>query len=161
MRKGLIALALLGVVFIALMLLAPSSPGEGEPPRWTETLGRLLGGFAPRVRSLEGGTEIAVEANAQRSLDVPAAPGRDMRLLTLRHVGGGPALVTFLCRPTPAASCDRAEDLACLGLPLDPACTEQIKTRDPAEEISFTVGPGGGSLVVRSGGAAVRLQVAS
>ena len=54
MRKGLIALALFGVLFVALMFLAPRPRGGDDPPGWTRALGWVLGGWAPRVRDLGG-----------------------------------------------------------------------------------------------------------
>lgn len=161
MRKGLIALALFGGLFVALMVFAPRPQAGDAPPRWTEALGRLLGGFAPRVRSLDGKTAFTLAAGDVLGAEVPAASGKDLRLLTLRHREGGAALVTFVCRPTPAEeSCEGEEEEACLGLPLHPACGAQIDKGDGGEEISFTVGPGGGRITIAAGGTALRVEVA-
>ncbi|MDO5371487.1 hypothetical protein [Paracoccus sp. (in: a-proteobacteria)] len=160
MRKGLIALALFGGLFVALMVLAPRPQGGDAPPRWTEALGRLLGGFAPRVRSLDGETAFTLAPGAVLDAEVPAAPGKDLRLLTLRHGEGGAALVTFACRPIPAdETCDGEEEEACLGLPLHPACEAQIDKGDRGKEISFTVGPGGGRIAIAAGETALRVEV--
>lgn len=159
MRKGLIALALFGLLFMALMLFAPRPQGGDDPPRWTEALGRLLGGWAPRVRDLGGETAFALATGEIREAEVPAAPGKGLRLLTLRHQDGGAALVTFVCRPTPAKECDPPEAEACLGMPLNPACGPQVEKGDQGKEISFTVGPGGGRITVAAQ-LALRFQVA-
>lgn len=160
MRKGLIALALFGLLFVALMVLAPRPQGGDAPPRWTQTLGRLLGGFAPRVRSLGGQTAVALAAGAVHEAEVPAAPGKDLRLLTLRHGEGGTARVAFVCSPVPAdETCEGEEELACLGLPLHPACEAQIDKGDRGEEISFTVGPGGGRITIAAGETGLRVEV--
>ncbi len=158
MRKGLIALALFGVLFVALMFLAPRPRGGDDPPGWTRALGWVLGGWAPRVRDLGGETAFAQAAGEARVAEIPPAPGQDLRLLTLRHQDGGAALVTFVCRPTPARQCDPPEAVACLGLPLHPACEPQIEKGDQGDEISFTVGPGGGRLTIEAQ-TALRFQV--
>lgn len=161
MRKGLIALGLLGLLFLGLMLFAPGGGDSRTPPDWTRMLGRVLGGFAPRLRSLEGQTQLALAPGAARGLAVPAAPGQKLRLLTLRHLEGGPVLATFTCRPTAEAACDPPEATACLGQPLDPgACREQAEKRDPGQELSFTLGPGGGQLALKAGPSAARVGVA-
>lgn len=160
MRKGLIGLALIGLLFLGLMLFAPSGADKGEPPNWTRSLGDLLGGFAPRVRSLGGQTEIVLESDATRRVAIPAAPDQKVRLLTLRHLSGGAVVATFTCKPTAKDRCDPSEATGCLGQPLDPACEEQVKAKDRGQEVSFTIGPGGGTLDLRSTSAASRLGVA-
>lgn len=159
MRKGLIALALFGLAFLALMLFAPRPAGDDTPPRWTGMLGRLLGGWAPRVRDLGDKSDFALTAGEVYGAEVFADRGKEMRLLTLRREEGGPALVTFVCRPTPAEEdCDGEEEVACLGQPLDPACGPQIEKGDPGDEVSFVIGPGGGRITIKAQGA-TRIRV--
>lgn len=160
MRKGLIALALFGLLFLALMLFAPGSDDISGTPGWTRTLGRLLGGFAPRVRSLEGQTEFALAAGSSGAAVVPAAPDAKLRLLTLRHVEGGPVIATFTCNPIAGTTCKPPEATGCLGQPLDDdACQPQVEKNHPGEEVSFTVGPGGGRLTMTSKDAASRIGI--
>ncbi|WP_284163244.1 hypothetical protein [Frigidibacter sp. SD6-1] len=150
MRWLFIGLGLVGLIFVAAMIFAPTGrtwkKGEDAPPppAWAKGLGGVASAFAPRVeRFTDGSASVSLAKDGSAHLSLARDPKRDNRLLTLVLVSGGPVRVSYRCAPAPKSDCEAKTEVLCLGSPLHSACSEQEK---PSNRGSFSIRLGGGSL---------------
>lgn len=165
MRWIFIGLGVFGLVFVLMMVFAPTGgtwrAGEDPPPTpdWLKGLGSALSGFAPRVAEFTGGARMLdAEASGEASADIKADRKRDNRLLDLRLTFGGPARVTFRCARAQGSDCENETQTICLGALHHGDCDEQDEV---SREGSFAIGKGGGRLtVIDDGGNGARVEIA-
>ena len=158
MRWFLLGLGVFGLAFVALLILAPGHRGRADdPPGWTRALGRMLSGFAPRIRHFaDGSDQLSLLPNASATVGLAPDDGQDTRLLMLKLTAGGPVRVILNCSAVPGADCPDPAQILCLGTPLHSSCTQ----KDSAQSGTYSVNRGGTSItLIEDGGSGAQVVI--